>query len=812
MSTKSPLLPALCRLAGLTALGAILAAPLAVPEPASAQVQSSAAARCISDASKAASRMSKAVFGDADLCVGLALSGSVPSGLGAAECLRADIRGRIERTREKLDDVVAEYCDLSPPDFGFSDGTTFGDVHIEEAALAGEDAYGADLDQVLVDNAATDPNGRCLTTFVSGSSKIHDAMQKSYTKCLKEGLKKFTVTSVEDAGDCAELAHALIDKKAGKQVDRLRKKLLSKCATGDLATLMPGLATTCARHATATDAAGTAQCMGLRVHCRLCRAWVDANALEEDCDLLDDATDNDSCPACADGILNAGEECDDGNLVDGDGCTRDCIIEFCGDGVINNSGTEECDDGDTNSDTEANACRTDCTLPGCGDGVIDSGETCDDGMETATCDIDCTDVSCGDGLANTTAGEECDDANASNNDACLNDCTDAACGDGFVFTGTEDCDDGNTAGGDCCAAACLYESNGSPCDGPSAECTVAACDGAGACIPTPTNEGGACDDGQLCTVAASCSAGTCTADTQASSGEACHFAVVAAGTGVTALTGNRASSTGAWCAPEGSFSNESVFSGDIVATSSDGGNIGITFGADVVADTADIVSNAAIVRATGSNDLPGLSNISQLAPGQTVAKDPAPTVYDTTGSDPRLGQCTTAQADLAAFASALDGLPSDGDFAGAYAGLAAGSSPAAIVAANPGAVSVFDFDDITGGNNVTLTLDGGGNAASVLVLRVAGRIVSGNFWTVSLQGGLTADRVVFYAKSAASSVHCSWGRGTVGAGTVVCPNTKVELARESSWSGQLLGGAGGASGRVETGNDASLTYLPFRGL
>lgn len=49
----------------------------------------------------------------------------------------------------------------------------------------------------------------------------------------------------------------------------------------------------------------------------------------------------------------------------------------CGDGEI--SGTEQCDDGDANSDDSPDACRTTCSLPACGDGVVDSEEACDDG-------------------------------------------------------------------------------------------------------------------------------------------------------------------------------------------------------------------------------------------------------------------------------------------------------------------------------------------------------------------------------------------------------------------------------------------------
>ncbi|MEJ2457566.1 MAG: filamentous hemagglutinin N-terminal domain-containing protein, partial [Novosphingobium sp.] len=46
-------------------------------------------------------------------------------------------------------------------------------------------------------------------------------------------------------------------------------------------------------------------------------------------------------------------------------------------GVVN--GSEVCDDGAANSDTDPDACRTDCQPAYCGDGVADTGESCDDG-------------------------------------------------------------------------------------------------------------------------------------------------------------------------------------------------------------------------------------------------------------------------------------------------------------------------------------------------------------------------------------------------------------------------------------------------
>src|SRR5512132_4160439 len=32
---------------------------------------------------------------------------------------------------------------------------------------------------------------------------------------------------------------------------------------------------------------------------------------------------------CGDGVIDAGEECDDGNVVGGDGCSATCVFEGC---------------------------------------------------------------------------------------------------------------------------------------------------------------------------------------------------------------------------------------------------------------------------------------------------------------------------------------------------------------------------------------------------------------------------------------------------------------------------------------------------
>ncbi|MBN1494185.1 DUF4215 domain-containing protein [Candidatus Peregrinibacteria bacterium] len=65
---------------------------------------------------------------------------------------------------------------------------------------------------------------------------------------------------------------------------------------------------------------------------------------------------------CGDGSVGGTEECDDGNNIDGDGCSSDCKIELysaamCGDGII--QAPEECDDGNNN---DGDGCSAACEI------------------------------------------------------------------------------------------------------------------------------------------------------------------------------------------------------------------------------------------------------------------------------------------------------------------------------------------------------------------------------------------------------------------------------------------------------------------
>ncbi|MEM6956766.1 MAG: DUF4215 domain-containing protein [Myxococcota bacterium] len=120
---------------------------------------------------------------------------------------------------------------------------------------------------------------------------------------------------------------------------------------------------------------------------------------------------------CGNGTVESGEECDDGDTRDGDGCTA-CVVDegwtcsgatsvcapVCGDGMV--VGAEPCDGANLNGATcetrgfvggtlACNACAFDtagCNNDVCGNGVINFGEACDDGnnLPFDGCAADCT--------------------------------------------------------------------------------------------------------------------------------------------------------------------------------------------------------------------------------------------------------------------------------------------------------------------------------------------------------------------------------------------------------------------------------------
>ncbi len=147
---------------------------------------------------------------------------------------------------------------------------------------------------------------------------------------------------------------------------------------------------------------------------------------------------------CGDLRIQGDEQCDDGDLIEDNGCTTDCEFSCESD--------EDCTEGDTcagslTCDLEEHTCtgtpKTDkesCTILGsgepgwcikgvcvpekCGNGELDDGEQCDKGKDNGDqgsgCSLVCKTIICGNEKIE--EGEQCDDGNTSDLDGCDSDC------------------------------------------------------------------------------------------------------------------------------------------------------------------------------------------------------------------------------------------------------------------------------------------------------------------------------------------------------------------------------------------------------
>ena len=192
--------------------------------------------------------------------------------------------------------------------------------------------------------------------------------------------------------------------------------------------------------------------------------------LSDACGIDDDCGDGLDCPsgacavACGNGSLQAGEECDDGNLTDGDGCTstcrdevwnwvdlgvsnRDMVVGCCSSSA---SYTRTCEPSIDGADVFINP-GGDIERKNLYDNVGAAGFMTPAGRgQTATLAADGTSlswtgrVSCGCDVLVVVPSTtyQCQQI--------------AVCGDGVVQAG-EGCDDGNLDGGDGCSSGCVAE-------------------------------------------------------------------------------------------------------------------------------------------------------------------------------------------------------------------------------------------------------------------------------------------------------------------------------------------------------------------
>jgi hypothetical protein len=208
---------------------------------------------------------------------------------------------------------------------------------------------------------------------------------------------------------------------------------------------------------------------------------------------------------CGDGDLDGSEECDDGNVFDGDCCSSSCEYDAPGSSCTDNN---PCTDDACNG---AGVClHTNNTAP-CDDDLFCTGsDTCAGG----TCSMHAGDPCAGGLECNNTCNEAFDECQASFGTPCTDDgnqCTTDTCdGSGTCVhaTRTGSCDDGVFCNGaDTCSAGACTQHAGNPCAG-GAECATVCDETDDVCADPP---GTPCDDGLFCNGDDTCLGGSCSA-------------------------------------------------------------------------------------------------------------------------------------------------------------------------------------------------------------------------------------------------------------------------------------------------------------
>lgn len=260
-----------------------------------------------------------------------------------------------------------------------------------------------------------------------------------------------------------------------------------------------------------------------------------------------------------DGTIQLGPAC--GVLISGTLNTRNNHLSNAGGiNVVQYSGSADFSSANLLADSNGN--QVFCRCPDSNNDLVCDTATCVNGNPPGLAQanppavlmpIALAPCGCGNGVVETSLGEECDDGNSDNFDACRYDCKLPRCGDGMQDP-NEQCDRGSLNGtsADCCSSTCQFKTSGASCSDASVCTQTDQCNATGSCVgsnpvvctaldqchvagtcnpvsgcsnPIRPN-GTTCSDGTLCTQTDTCQNGTCTGTNPVvcTASDQCHVA------------------------------------------------------------------------------------------------------------------------------------------------------------------------------------------------------------------------------------------------------------------------------------------------
>ncbi|MFQ5515380.1 MAG: DUF4215 domain-containing protein, partial [Myxococcota bacterium] len=351
-------MPALTR---TLATASILLGLLGATQPARAQQMTADQQRCISAMNSDLRKVARAVSKDVCACLrSFARDRTADLGPGgtAESCLTADVGFnvgsatlRTTRDFERRCTGVSSRDPSSPrkPPYGVTDADTVNAAG-ERAIDIAHDIFGPDLDTALHRQSSNSDGALCQRQVARAAKKCLDVRLKEYNRCKQAGLRDGKITGRADLEACIVRMSSRMVKACAIGTGAIQEAIDRRCVkrSVDLEQAFPGCAT--------SDPLALHDCVANSVECHTCEALNVADGLTKLCD---------GCNACGDGVFQPalGEECDDGNTSDGDGCSATCLLTACGNGLLEQG--EECDDGNTVAE---DGCSDVCAVEFCGDG------------------------------------------------------------------------------------------------------------------------------------------------------------------------------------------------------------------------------------------------------------------------------------------------------------------------------------------------------------------------------------------------------------------------------------------------------------
>lgn len=217
-------------------------------------------------------------------------------GMTAQDCLTADVKGRVQKKRDKTAAVDTKYCGgAGTPDFGFtgSGNANFAAETAELQLIA--DVFGSPLEAAVIDCDVDKPGCLCQQKVFKSVEGLAAKKAAEFLKCkkavLKAGGASATVLAncVEDAG--TELSLAADTKgRIAKAIANVEKNITKACVEEGvtLVGVFPG---------ECDNLTGTMlrDCLDTQVECRVCQMINDIDGLWVNCDQFDNGVADSSC-------------------------------------------------------------------------------------------------------------------------------------------------------------------------------------------------------------------------------------------------------------------------------------------------------------------------------------------------------------------------------------------------------------------------------------------------------------------------------------------------------------------------------------